>query len=361
MNTVAYHLRARSPFHFGVRGVGVEATEVIAHADTLFAALCLGLRELAGTERLAEFLNAFPTTERPEQRPPLRLSSAFPLIQLGQGKLLRLYPKPALPPPELEKTQEDDPKRRKLFKKINFVSETIFLAWIEGNSLADHYDDEQKPCVLQEGQVWVEKEAWSDLIAKKRAEEIHFWKTERMTRVTLDRATHASQVYDAQRVHFSEGCGLWFAIRWLDETWRDVLEDVLHTLQDAGIGGERSAGHGQFKLHQSSMDKLPDNSGPLRMTLSVYHPTKKEVENGVLNGNEVSYQLLTRRGWLGSPEGGGLRHQAVRMLAEGSVFRANGNTIYGDLVDVTPPAFKAYPNWHPVYRYGLAFPIGVKL
>ena len=41
-----FKLAPRTAFHFGQRGVGVEGTQVFCHADTLFSALCLTLREL---------------------------------------------------------------------------------------------------------------------------------------------------------------------------------------------------------------------------------------------------------------------------------------------------------------------------
>ncbi len=87
------------------------------------------------------------------------------------------------------------------------------------------------------------------------------------------------------------------------------------------------------------------------MTLSLYHPTREEVDGGRLG--EAYYRLRVRRGWVGSAEGQGLRGKAVRMLAEGSVIYGGDA---GDLVDVTPEGFAA----HRVYRYGLAFPIAVE-
>ncbi len=349
MKFEAYYLQARSPFHLGEAGVGVESSGVVLHADTLFAALCLGLRELRGIKRLEEFLVTFPTVKQPGQTPPLLLSSAFPFIPLNEGKRLRLYPKPAL-----SGFTGKDIKQRKAYKKIAFISETIFKSRLERADLSEYCNDEDgKPYLLQDKELWVSKEEQDELTVEKKDEVLRWWQFQPITRVALDRATHASQVYNVGRVYFSPGCGLWFGICWLDETWREDIQAVLEILGDTGLGGERSAGHGQFDLRGPEEVQLPDTSGPLRLTLSPYHPTPTEFET--LKSEQVSNQLLLRRGWLGSPEGGGLRHRAVRMLVEGSVFQANGSSFYGDLVEVGPDVFKE----HPVYRYGLAFLIGV--
>jgi len=355
MNAVAYHLEARSPFHFGVRGVGVEATGVLAHADTLFAALCLSLRELKGPQRLTEFLETFPTEDQPDRHPPLLLSSAFPYGQTDGSAVVRLYPRPHSRPAGVE-VWAQEPEQRKMLKRVVFVSEVLFWAWMRGESLADHFAEEN---LLHDGEVWLTGKERATLEGKMPpGEELCLWKVEEAPRVTLDRASQASQIYQVGRAHFQAGGGLWFAIHWLDEGWRPEIEAALRVLGDVGIGGERSAGHGQFVLHKPLSLDLPDGMGPLRVTLSPYHPTRAEVQAGALAGDEVSYRLLARRGWLGSPEGGGYRHRAVRMLAEGSVFRAGDGEgeVFGDLVDVTPAGFLA----HPVYRYGLAFAIGEK-
>ena len=72
-----------------------------------------------------------------------------------------------------------------------------------------------------------------------------------------------------------------------------------------------------------------------------------------MTGKHAAYDLLARRGWVTSPEGGHLRRQTVRMFAEGSVF-PGGGARPGRLVNVTPEAFAG----HRVYRYCYAFTAG---
>jgi CRISPR/Cas system CSM-associated protein Csm4 (group 5 of RAMP superfamily) len=62
MTWVGYRLIAKSPFHLGERGIGLEETSLSLHADTLFSALCLTLRE-TGID-LSALLGQFPQAQR---------------------------------------------------------------------------------------------------------------------------------------------------------------------------------------------------------------------------------------------------------------------------------------------------------
>ena len=81
-----YYMQARSPFHLGERGVGLEGVSVLCHADTLFSALCHGLRELEGAGTLQEMLATYET-----DNPALVITSAFPyLTTAGQAERVAL-------------------------------------------------------------------------------------------------------------------------------------------------------------------------------------------------------------------------------------------------------------------------------
>lgn len=354
MNSTIYYLEANGPFHFGEAGVGVESSRTWPRADTLFAALCLELRSLYGEEALTGFLHAFPSATNPSAMPPILLSSAFPYLGLGDYRL-RLYPRPALALKGRDRDEGGQPTD-KGFKKVALVSESLFTEWLRGEDVSK---EQQAENLLQDKEIWVTTTERQPILATLKEMRLNrkgreaFWYEEPVPRVTIDRATSSSQIYHSGRVRFAPGSGLWLAIRWLDENWRDKVTAALKSLGDAGIGGERSAGYGQFTLNSASGESLPNVIGGRQITLAPYQPTVTEVQEKVL-GEGASYGLLLRRGWLGSPENGSLRHQTVRMLAEGSCFVGNGRSHYGGLVNVTPPNAP-----HDVYRYGLAFPIGV--
>jgi CRISPR-associated protein Csm4 len=371
MNATAYHLEARAPFHFGLRGVGIEATAVHAPSDTLFSALCHAVRLQFGATVLEEFLNTYTTGD-----PALVLSSAFPYVPVRReeevdgwqpsepfdpAQAVRFFPCPPEPPPGVP----DDPDQRKQVKDIKWLSESIFRAWVSGEDLAAHFEEDN---LVQGGRVWLTKQE-RKLVAGWRDEEtdgIRFWSVGEVPRVTVDRRASTSQVYQAGRVWFQPGGGLWALMHWR-EGWQARGELALQVLGDAGMGGERSAGHGQFRVHgPHSLPPLPEpQPGERFVALSLYYPTRDELA-GVLGSDDVRYQLRMRRGWMASPDaaqspdgrtvhGGGLRRKAVHMFAEGSLLRwPGGQTSLGTLADVTPQVFTA----HTVWRYGLVFPVG---
>ena len=386
MDATMYHLEARAPFHFGLRGVGIEATAVHGPSDTLFSALCHTIREQFSLATLEDFLAGYPSPD-----PPLVLSSAFPYVLIRReeevedwkppkpfdpGQVVRFFPRPLEPPPGVP----DVPKERKRVKRIAWVSEGIFRAWITAQShfLSQQWVKEvvisgQKvkyPNLLQGGRVWLTT-AERELVAGWRDEEtdaIRLWAVGDVPRVTVDRRASTSTGYQAGRVWFPPGGGLWLLMRWRED-WQKLGELALQVLGDAGVGGERSAGHGLFHPHgPHPLSPLPaPTPGERFLTLSLYYPTEAELSD-VLGGEGINYRFQMRRGWMASPDesrdvggnvvrGRALRRKAVRMFAEGSILRwpdDDGKTMLGDLADVTPEAFET----HKVYRYGLAWAVG---
>ncbi|RLC91542.1 MAG: type III-A CRISPR-associated RAMP protein Csm4 [Chloroflexi bacterium] len=344
MQAMAYPLRPRAPFHFGVRGVGVEATALTARSDTLFSALCLTLRELYGRDGLEGFLEQFPTAQEPNRDPPLLLSAGLPYA----GKV-RFFPRPFLPVPGLE----DDPTEQKHQKKITLISETVFRAWVGGGDVLQYYERRN---LLHSGQVWVtadERAALADRFLDENTGWVRMWTVGDVPRVTVDRVSSSSSVYQAGQVRFAPGAGLYLLVVWRDDGWRDRFWELLQVLGDAGVGGERSSGYGLFTPLKPQPVALPDADGTGRwVTLSSCWPLPGQ--EGIL-GPGTAYRLENRRGWMDSPEGRNLRRKSVHMLEPGSVLRTlPGQTTYGGLADVKPDIFTA----HPVWRYGLALPVG---
>lgn len=357
-----YRMAARSPFHIGERGVGIEETSVVLHADTLFSALCLALRELG--EDLDAFLARFPRLVNGRLAgglAPVRLSSAYPYA--GD---VHFFPRPMLPPPGLDEI--GDPKLGKILKKIHFVSQPILEALLAGQSVA-RYLAEADPTqpdqhrvrsevLVQEGRAWVTPAEAARLrrLADPRTGAVRLWTEETAPRVTVDRATNRSQVYAVGQVRFAPGCGLFFLVEYQDPAWRPRLERALRVLGDAGVGGERSSGCGQFELEVAegfALAEPPPGETNAYVVLSLYWPTEEEVRAGVLEG--ASYGLLNRRGWIGSPDGMNLRRRGVRMLAEGATLRLAPQGALADVKPLDPAPAHNVP--HDVWRYGLAFPV----
>lgn len=367
-----FKLTPRTAFHFGQRGVGVEGTQLFCHADTLFSALCLTLRELEpdGSAALTRFLGPFPRQGHSTDLPPFRLTSAFPYA----GEVL-FFPKPLVPGALKPAASQE---HGKTLKEVKFVSQGIFTAWLNNEALDGYLEDTN---FLHGGNLWVtpaEREALEDFRDEETGR-ILLWKVDTVPRVTVDRMTSKSAVYQAGRVRYrriklgDDGqwrAGLWVLVDWSgegpDQAQLDWWAKLFVVLGDSGLGGERSAGYGQFDL-EGPADFAGfgiQGLGERWLTLAPYHPRPDEVgQEGVL-GEGCSYKLLIRRGWVASPEGMSFRRPLVRMLGEGSVLHhpaAGVQESYGDLADVTPAVMdpaEGNPG-HKVWRYGIAFPVPV--
>jgi CRISPR-associated protein Csm4 len=366
-----FKLAPRTAFHFGQRGVGVEGSQVFLHADTLFSALCLTLRELesSGSDALTRLLDQFPRQGHPTGSPPFRLTSAFPYA----GDVL-FFPKPLVPGNlGLATAQEHG----KTLKEVRFVSSGVFTAWLNNDALDGYLKDEN---FLHDGDLWVTP-AERERLAVFRDEEtdkVQLWKSDAVPRVTVDRVTNKSAVYQAGRVRYrrlklKEGevrTGVWVVVDWLNgppnEAQLAWLTKLFSVLGDSGLGGERSVGYGQFDL-EGPVDFAgfgAEEPGERWLTLAPYHPRPDEVGEGGILGEGSSYSLLIRRGWVASPEGMSLRRPYVRVLGEGSVLHhpaAGARESYGDLADVTPEVMDPTKGGtdHKVWRYGIAFPVSV--
>jgi CRISPR type III-A-associated RAMP protein Csm4 len=227
----------------------------------------------------------------------------------------------------------------------------VFVDWLNGKItrswLAEH-------TVLLPNQVLVKRDEADRLL--KQYGSLHLWGVDDVTRVAVDRITNASNVYQAGRLAFVKGGGLWCAVSCLDWDVSDVRR-VLGLMEDGGIGGERFSGYGQFKLLERSfaLDLPAPSERPGFVTLSHYYPQR--TERAVFGAN-AAYSIIQRRGWMSSPDGSNLRRPAVRMIAAGGVLHSlSGENVYGGLADVTPGAFGR----HPVWRYGYALGIGAYL
>lgn len=339
-----YRLRPRGAFHFGAHGVGIEESDERCPSDTLYAAL-LATAQLSGTSFFA------PPPAHDEARPldpPLLLSSCFPFV--GNTPLL---PAPRL---RLPLKDYDMQQRRKLSKKLAYVSPTIFNRIIaDDRALAQYLNDAN---FHMGDQVWIAPEDISGEIPRSS-----FWSVDGVPHVTVDRIQQASNYFEVGQVRFAEGCGLYVLCR---ERWTGAaaeLGELLAELGERGLGGRRSSGLGQFTVEAAPPLDLGTAPNPQRMVLlSRYRPSPAELQAGVL-GEQASYHLDRVGGWLQGPAGtADQRRRAVRLLTEGSVVQMlpDGQAPLGTVCNVAPVYGAGVPAFpHPVWRYGLALGVGI--
>lgn len=323
-------------------------------SDTLFGAICWGLRAVYGRSKLEELLADFGNHEW-----RFVVSSAYPRSASG----LRYYPKPLLPKVEtarLEATARllkpsganDSLKSRmvrlislyKRFRSCQFVSEELFEAFLLGQSEENTFIGflealgEVKPTGLKAVHV-VGGQALSTSATEVDA---RWWTHATVQRNRIERTLMATgqsgDVYYAESVAFNERMYLHF---WINT--RDVrpIACALRYLEDRGLGGDRSVGRGQFLLESISEEPIPICNGPQIVLLSRLLPAPGEVDWG----KPASYEVAPFRSKVESAEefaGEDIWKAPVVYITEGSVLTwAQHKAFYGILPEVKRVAGKS--------------------
>ena len=355
----AYHLTFNTGLHLGrytgpaqTGQLGLQKTEVYIPADTLFSALCQTWATFYGSTDLETFLDRYTAGET---QLPFRLTSAFPFA--GD---VRFFPKPLIQP----NIKMEDHKK---FKKVQFVSHNVFKAILDGET------PELEGFLINGGKMWVdaaEKEQLETLLTPPEKDknekengaenDLTVWKADSRPRVTLDRESHESQIWHVETLTFNKCCGLWFAVEFDDtndtEKIEDKIDTLLSVLGDAGIGGERNAGYGLFEFKKRSVKIETAAKSSRFVTLSPICPKHKN-ELQTLVSKDASYSLNPYGGW-GNSTGTPFARKKVMMFDEGSVLTKAAGQIGRLVQDLKPDGDAACT--HSVYRYGYAWPVGIK-
>ena len=357
-----YPLSFAGGLHIGGQGGKLEESGVTLPADTLFAALVDAHRRSGGDPQAlaAPFVAAPPD-------PPFLLTSAFPY-----AGAVRFFPMPV----DLTRLVTPEALRR-----VRYLSEGLLRQALDGEMLdgwlfpEEQFAEPQTGAALQGGQFWLKVEETANLPIEMQRNEgqrhalpmLPVATTARVPRVTVDRLSHSSTIYHAGRTTFAAGCGLWFGVHWRDRerriegsplTYAEAVAQALALLADDGLGGERTAGYGAFRLGVPAAVDLPDPAeGRSTWLLSRYHPASVGELAG-LRDPHAAYQLVKAGGWLRSYDYPAVRRRRLTLLGEGSLVPLPG-LVAGDVVDVRPRYPQAEsPFPHPVYRYGLALGVG---
>ena len=340
-----YTLLPRSSFNFGGKNIGAYRRLGIYPSDSLFSALCLQLRELHGQCLLEEMLDDFNSGD-----PPFVLSCLLP--SLGP---IQLLPRPACPP-KIEQTRQASGLDHRAFRRLEWLSQLVFDDWVCGSTSLDFGS---QCTVAQGGTILLTNEEHKQaanvqgLLNRSQSGNSMAWDNGTRLRTATGRDGKGVRSYARRTTRFGAGVRLCILVQWHGDKGRDVIEQSLAALGDAGVGADRNIGLGHFSIESVSSQPRPKLAGADGLiSLSLFCPTYRELAGCLLRHPGAAWILVERGGRASSPEAAGRRRRCINMLGAGSVVALidSPNPFLGRMVDVTP---EPRPG-HRVWRNGLS-------
>lgn len=325
-----------------IRLVPKSSFEVELHSDTLFGAICWGIRTLFGEDKLCSVLKDFNSS------PPFILSSAFPW-RMADKEYKYYLPKPVLKPIPIVAFKGFAEKARnnavayhsdkvslieisdkyKKYKKIRMVPLASFRKIVknpsEQNLFADYLDG-----ILKEPRF-----AYSGVSQKNS-----------LDRLTNSTTGTGNTFYVAEH-SFREKYGLYFLLK--TGNIKEYLEPVLKLLEDSGIGPNARNGKNWFSVEIEQKTLIEQQQCDAFITLSRY------IGQELLDIKHCLYQTASVRSKVESRfefAGEDIWKDRVTYLTAGSVIRPTQKSeFYGGLVPVKEIDSKI------IYQYGYAYPV----
>ncbi|WP_248910491.1 type III-A CRISPR-associated RAMP protein Csm4 [Halocatena marina] len=344
----------------------------VPRSDTLFGAICWGIRLARGEEFLENVLARFRSGE-----PPFLISSAFPMLDETDQESVLLLPKPYVPCLQAGTGEMTDERLDALraWQRIEYVPSSVFSTIVTGafsdGELLDGYghDDGDDTITIGDRTYSCKRQC---LLPSEPDCTRPFRKTER-TRNAVNRLTSATDeaLFHRDAVFFPDDAGLHVCVEGDIET----VIDGLSVLQNHGIGGDRSIGYGQFRLDGVEELELPAPDGDLFCSLSLCIPRAEEMDEFLTAGY---YEIEPRKGIvensLASPDN--IWKRRVLALAEGSILPRSGNKEETTERETeadrdTPIAQEEHERYgcnpivadhfeHGVQHYGYSLPVGIR-
>lgn len=340
-----------------IRAVGGQESLEFIPSDTLFAALVVAMVELWGDPAAEALGRAFGEGSEP----PFLLTGAFPALPR-----LRFFPRPA----------SWSPGPGKGARRLRWVSEGLFARIVRGEDVEGLYPsengDQREQSLARIVSLRLLREERGQLpqpMQQGRLAAWRLWESDfQRPSVAISRAEGQTFLYFLTMARYSEWISWWVAFAWGASSerpawpggpsFRTLVESGLRSLGERGIGGLRGRGGGAFHLEADPIPwSLPVASAPYVVTLARYHPTAEELRAGVLQDSRVAYRLTSVGGWSSIPGRPDQPRRPIGMIEAGAVLRAAARFPLGTVVDarLNPVDPEGAP--HPLWRYGLAFPI----
>lgn len=318
-------LKNLTPLHIGTGKENYDFSADDLQSDTISAALAsIYAQEKQGAD-IESFMNSFT------------ISSAFPYID-NHYFLPKMHGKINV---EVEGTKENE--YGKELKKIKYIELSLWQQLTTG----------RKPIIIKGEQIYQ-----NYLLTEYKTFSTPA-RSQVMQRVTIPRCDgQDAEPFYFNWTYFSRLGGLYFII----DSKTKSLTEIIHLfklLGEVGIGTDRNVGGGKFEVEVGSIDINQNPKSNATMLLSLYVPTKDEMEK--INLENSYYQILQRGGYMAGSSEEDFRHlrkKSIYMFGVGTVFPIT-EPLSGKVLNLTP-------DWndkrmHPVYRSGKPFYLPVTI
>lgn len=324
----------------------------IPKSDTLFGAICWGIKRIYNESKLIDILDDF------QEAPKFILSSAFPYIEYDVKTNVSFCPRPVTigltssDINELAETKKEKVEvitQYKKFKKAEYVSLSIFEKLLKGVSEKDLFQEYHGEGIKLEGKMLMNEEEHTDFFQPSKPT----LKTELVQKNSIDRLTMSTggegQTFYQEEYYSSSTFKLHFLLK-TDEI--DFLKPVFRYLEDKGIGGNRSTGKGRFKIDIIGEMTLPDvDNSQAFVSLSRFIPFGTEIN---LLSKTNCYEIFPYRSKVDSEaefKGEDIWKARVMYLKEGSCLEAIERKEFYGRVPVVKEIME-----NKIYQNGLALP-----
>lgn len=319
-------------------------------SDTLFGAICWGIRSLYGKSLLEELLEEFRGGN-----PPFILSSTYPFQDSGGDGKIHYFPRPLGRPFRKKAQTREGVEKTKNLKKITLLPQELFKSYVDGELTDEYLHQNSKICPPRYDLGGKEYHMRNGALVR----EGNLFTRGEIPRNAINRLSSATEgaLFFNRETFLSDDTGLYFLLDIFDEI-EDAVNGALGFLGDRGLGGDISVGKGAFEMGEPQEFSVLEGTGGEKLftTLSLYHPAKEELEHFSKRGEKSWYKLERRKGKMESafvnPKD--VWKDTVYMFSEGSSFPAiEDRRTYGD-----NPIVKRTP--FEVQQYGYAFPVGME-
>lgn len=289
MSFVLFRLKFSTPLHISNVRSDYSQSETIIHSDTLYSAFFEAWSKLGLTQQI----------EKQTHQLQFTLSSLFPFTMDNKTKEYVYF---FLKPLNLSHTKVSEKKHKDL-KKIQYVDKNFLEKYRKGyRELNDEDYNLAKGKYLTEACI-----------------DTNFMSSEVFPRVTIPRQGGDATPYYIERIFFKENSGLFFIAQFDNDDIKNHVISALYYLCDEGIGTDRHVGNGFFEFEEDTIDfkTIPSDYA---FNLSLYCPSADHVKE-IMNDDNIAYEIITRGGWITTPEYNTLRKKYIRMFKEASILK----------------------------------------